>query len=70
MPRQVAIHVPDDVSLETIDAAAKAAGETRSSFILKAALLRANGMVARMSPKDRKALSREIGEAVLRALRL
>ncbi len=66
MPRQIAIHVSDEAVLDRIDAAAEAAGESRSTFILKAALQRVNS--AAMSAKERKALALEIGEAAVKAM--
>lgn len=68
MPRTIAIHVPDDSMIARVDAAAEAAGETRSAFMLKAALLRADGGLRDLKPAKRKALALEIGEAAVKAL--
>lgn len=68
MRRQVAIHVPDDQTLARIDTAAERAGESRSAFILRAALARANNEIRELSPAKRKQLALEIGEAAIKAL--
>lgn len=54
--RQIAVHCPDDDALAKIDRAAKAAGESRSAYILRAALERADIEAGELTAAQRRAI--------------
>ena len=61
--RKVLVSLPE-TDLRVIDAAARKAGETRSSFVRRAALLEARRMTRPIDdPKTRRAFSRLVGRA-------
>lgn len=68
--RRVQLRVAADV-LETIDAAAEKAGETRTEYLVGAGLMRAAEELRNLlTPRQRKAIAREISRYVLEDLEL
>lgn len=68
--RSITVRVPED-ALETIDAAAEAAGESRTEYLIGAALNRSAGdLRAGLTRRQRRAIAREVSRFLLEDLEL